>query len=235
MKKILIYIFICTLFACQNTILAQQTIFNVPSADITEKGHVYIEQESQFRPWNPHANWVGTQYSAYGIGHNTEIDVNVFNVGAPATNNISLGTGFKSCIPIAGLKDKYPEREYKFTVGSQVLSGLQGQGAGNWTYTHLSGRLPVTKTRITAGVSYGTKQLFGKDTTSFIGGVEQPINKKLTLMTDWYSGSEHFAGYLIPGFAYAFPKNTTLFVGYQIPNSSKVGVSGFVVELAKIF
>lgn len=235
MKKFLLYIFLCWFAGFLNSAFAQQTIFNVPSADVTPKGKTYLEQESQFRAWNPDAFWVGTHYAGYGIGHNTEIDVTLFNVGAPATNNISLGTGFKSVMPIAGLKDKYPNQEYKFTIGSQVLSGLQSQGAGNWTYAHFSGRLPVTRTRITSGMSFGTKQIFGENTTCFIGGIEQPVNKKITLLTDWYSGSEHFAGFLIPGFSYSMPKDTTLFVGYQIPNSSQNGPSGFVIELAKIF
>lgn len=216
-------------------VFAMQTIFNVPSADVTEKGHVFVQEEAQFRGWNPDAFYLGTTYGAYGIGHNTEIDTTLYNVGAPATQNISIGAGFKSCIPIPGLKDKFPEREFKLTVGSQLLFGLEGNGVGNWTYTHLSGRLPVTKTRLTAGISYGTKQVFGQETTAFIAGVEQPVTKKLTLISDWYSGNEHWSGYLITGFSYAFPKNTTLYAGYQIPNSPQVGASGFCIELAKIF
>lgn len=214
---------------------SQQTVFVVPSADVTEKGHTFLQQESQFRAWQPGAFFLGTSYSSYGIGHNTEIDATLYNVGAPATNNITLGTGFKTAMPIAGLKDKYPQREYKFTVGSQVLSSLEGQGVGNWSYGHLSGRTPKTNTRLTGGVSYGTKQVFATNQAVFISAIEQPITKRLNLISDWYSGNEHFAGFLITGISYAYPKNKTLYVGYQIPNSSKVGKSGFVIELSKIF
>lgn len=234
MKKLLLSILIIFLNIC-NTVQAQQTVFNVPSADATEKGHIYLEEEAQFRAWQPGPFYLGTTYGAYGIGHNTEIDTTLFNVGAPATNSITLGTGFKSAMPIAGLKDKYPKREYKFTLGSQVLTSMQSQGAGNWTYGHFSGRVPKLNTRITAGMSFGTKQVFGKDTTCFIGAVEQPVTKKLNVIADWYSGNEHFAGFFIPGISYSYPKNTTLFLGYQIPNSSQCGKSGFVIELAKIF
>lgn len=218
-----------------NVVYAQQTVFNVPSADVTPKGKIYLLQESQFRAWNPDAFWVGTEYAMYGVGHNTEVGMTLFNVGAPSTGNITLATGFKSAMPIVGLKDKYPKREYKITVGSEVLTSLQGQGVGNWSYAHLSGRTPVTNTRLTAGLSYGMKQVFGVDSLSFIGAVEQPVTKKLNIIADWYSGSEHFAGFLISGFSYALPKDTTIYVGYQIPNSSKNGSSGFVVQLGKIF
>lgn len=231
-KSFLVLILFC---ASLTSASAMQTIFNVPSADVTPKGKVFLQEEAQFRGWNPDAFYLGTTYSAYGIGHNTEIDATLFNVGAPATQNISMGVGFKSAIPIPGLKEKFPAREFKFTVGSDMLIGLEGNGVGNWTYAHLSGRVPKLNTRLTAGISYGTRQVFGKETTAFIAGVEQPITKKLTLLGDWFSGSEHFAGYLIVGGSYALPKNTTIYAGYQIPNSPQVGASGFVVELAKIF
>jgi len=216
-------------------VLAMQTVFNVPSADVTEKGHLFLQQEAQFRGWNPDAFFNGTTFSTVGIGHNTEIDATLFNVAAPASSNISLGVGFKSAIPIPGLKEKFPEREYKFTVGSNVLIGLEGNGVGNWTYAHLSGRVPKINTRLTAGMSYGTRQVFGENSTCFIAAVEQPITKKVTLLGDWFSGDEHFAGFLIVGASYALPKNNTLYAGYQIPNSPGNGVSGFVVQLAKIF
>lgn len=214
---------------------AQQTVFNVPSADVTEKGHIFLQQEAQFRGWDTNAFFNGTTYSAVGIGHNTEIDATLFNVGAPASHNISLGVGFKSAMPIAGLKEKFPEREFKLTVGSDILFGLDGNGIGNWTYAHLSGRVPKLNTRLTAGMSYGTKQIFGQETTAFIAAVEQPITKKINLIGDWYSGNEHWAGYLIVGASYALPKKTTIYAGYQIPNSPQVGASGFVIEVAKIF
>ncbi len=236
MQKLLKFIcfvyFATSAFFC--AVYAQQTVFNVPSADVTPEGKIFLQSESQFVPWNPNASWLGTEYFAAGIGHNTELTVTLFNVSAPASNAISLGTGFKSAIPIPKLKEKYPKREYKFTIGSEVLTSLEGQGVGNWTYAHLSGKLPITNTRITSGISYGTKQVFGIENVSFIGAIEQPVTKKLTLITDWYSGQEHFAGFLITGFSYAMPKNSTVFFGYQIPNSSKVGNSGFVFEIAKI-
>ena len=232
LRIIIIFILFC-LFPLKAS--AMQTIFNVPSADVTEKGHVFVQQEFQTTPWVTDDALFSTTYSAVGIGHNTEIDATLFNVGSPATQNISAGVGFKSAIPIPGLKEKFPEREFKLTVGSNLLIGLEGNGVGNWTYAHLSGRVPKLNTRLTAGVSYGTRQLFGQETTAFIAGVEQPITKKLSVIGDWFSGDEHWAGYLIVGSSYALNKSTTLYTGYQIPNGPQVGSAGFVLQLAKIF
>lgn len=113
-----------------------------------------------------------TIYTALGIGHNTEVAATLYNVGAPATENISLGLGFKSAVPIPGLKEKYPDREFKFIVGSELLVGLEGNGVGNWTYVELSGRVPKINTRLTIGVDYGTRQIFGINQFSFIAAVE---------------------------------------------------------------
>lgn len=212
---------------------SQQTIFNVPSAEVTPKGRVFTLAEFQTRPWNHGKFMVNTDYCAVGIGHNTELDLTVFNVSSPASNNITLGNGFKSAIPI--MKNKFPAREYKFIVGSEVLTSVQGGGVGNWSYAELSGRVPKVNTRLTGGISAGTKQIFGVNTASFVGGIEQPVTQKFNLQTDWFSGQEHFAGFLITGFSYVLPKDMTLYAGYQIPNSSKSGNSGFVIQLAKIF
>jgi len=229
-----ILILICFCFASQSG-FATQTVFNIPSADVTEKGHVFLQQEGQFCNWDTDDFFSGTTFADVGVGHNTEVGVILFNVGAPATQNISMSAGFKSAMSIASLKEKFPEREFKLTVGSNVLIGLEGNGVGSWTYGHLSGRVPKLNTRLTAGLSYGTRQAFGENSLSFIAAVEQPVTKKLSVIGDWYSGSEHWAGFLIAGFSYALPKKTTIYAGYQIPNTPKNGFSGFVIQIAKIF
>lgn len=42
-------------------------------------------------------------------------------------------------------------------------------------------------------------------------------------------------GTFTSGFSYALPNELTLFGGYQIPNSKKVGRNSFVIEIAKVF
>jgi hypothetical protein len=222
---------IVLLFICQDT-FAQQTIFNVPSADAVPEGEVFLQHESQFRPWRPGRFLSNTEYAAVGIGHNLELDATFFNVNAPPSGNILLGLGFKKVFPLR--QQKSPERDYKLTLGEILPISLQGGGMGNWTYGHISGRLPKLNTRLTAGMSVGTKQIFGRNAVAFIGGYEQPVTRRLTLQGDWYSGT-HNLGLFIPGFSYALPKDATLYVGYQLPNSKRSGSQGFVIELGKYF
>lgn len=233
-------LFIVLIFFCISitSVFAEQTVFNVPSADVTEKGHIFLQEEGQFNGWaGPDDNFfTSTTYTAIGVGHNTEAVATLYNVSSPdIPPDISLGLGFKSAIPIPGLSKKFPKREFKFIIGSEVLIGLENNSVGNWTYVELSGRIPKINTRLTAGVDYGTRQIFGVDRVSFLAAVEQPITKKFALQADWFSGSEHFAGFLIAGFNYKLPKNTTIYVGYQIPNTPQNGTPGFCIELAKVF
>ena len=210
---------------------AQQTIFNVPSADVTPPRKVYLETEGQFRTWQPGRFFSGTEYMAVGVEHNTELDVTLSGVNSPGTGSETLGVGFKTSWPI--LKNKLPRRELKITLGELMPISLRGQGVGNWSYAHLSGRIPKLNTRITAGVSTGTRQLFGRTTVGFIGGLEHPVTEKFSIIADWFSGTNNF-GLFIPGFSYILPKGIALFAGFQIPNTPKCGNSGFVIEFSKV-
>ena len=222
---------IIALSLCTPVAGAQQTIFNVPSADVTPKGHVYLETESQFRPWAPDRFWLGTQYAAVGVGHNTELDLTLLNVSSPASGTAALGLGFKTAIPL--LSKRLPRREFKLTIGELMPVSLRGDGVGSWTYSHLSGRLPKLNTRITAGVSTGTRQIFGRTTVGFIGGIEHPVTDRFSLIADWFSGTQS-SGYFIPGFSYRLPKDLYLFAGYQLPNTPRVGRQGLVIEFSKV-
>jgi hypothetical protein len=210
--------------------LAQQTVFNAPSADVMPKGETFLQHESQFRPWQPGRFIVNTEYYAYGIGRDIELNATLFNLNAPASDNISLGLGFKKIVPL--LSKKLPEREFKLTVGEIVPISLQGDGVGNWTYAHLSGQVPKLKTRLSAGVSTGTRQIFGRTTVGFVGTYEQPITRRFKLQGDWFSGT-HALGLFINGFSYSLPGDVVVFGGYQIPNNKRSGQQGFVFEVAK--
>ena len=209
---------------CINISNAQQTIFNVPSADVTEKGMIFFQHESQFS--NEFASF--THYGAYGIGKYTELDLTLFQVGTHPGNNENLGIGFKTSLPL------HEKSETKLTFGHLIPASLRGNGVGGYTYSHLSTRLSKTKTRITSGFLVGTSTLFGRDFICYIGGIEQPITKKLSLIMDYHSG-KHPYGFLISGFSYAFNPLLTLYAGYQIHNNKANGNNGFVIELAKFF
>jgi hypothetical protein len=212
---------------------AQITIFNVPAADLTPKGQLWQENEAQFRPYKPDASYYGTHYTAIGLGSNCEFDLTNLNIASPYSRNIALGVGGRAVIPL--LRKRFEKREIKFMVGELIPITFGGNGVGSWTYVMGSMRLPRVRSRITAGLSLGTKQMFGRNIACFAGGIEHPVTEKLTLQMDWFSGKENVLGYLIPGFSYTLPKDLILFAGYQIPNHPSNGRSGFVIEVARYF
>ncbi len=211
---------------------AQQTIFNVPSADITPRKGIYLEHESQFRAWGNGRYWYGTDYLAAGVGFHTEIDMTLYNTTSPASGNRTIGVGFKTGIPVR----KADPNALQITVGYQQLFSLDHQGIGYWAYSHLSGKVRKTNTRLTLGTSAGTKQLFGISTTHVITGLEQPLSQSVSLLVDWYSG-RHGLGFATAGASIALPKTPlTLYVGYQVPNHGAIaGKQGLTLEIGGSF
>ena len=201
---------------------AQQTIFNVPSADVTEKGHLFLEPEAQFSD----KFGLFTGYVAYGIGHHTALNLTVTGVGTRNIRDELLCLGSKTYVKL------HEKSETKFTAGYLIPISLRGNGVGGYAYSHLSTRLPKIKTRITSGVLVATTVIFGRDVVAYIGGIEQPITKKLSLILDYTSGN-HPNGLLISGFSYKLPSNIVLVSGYQIPNNRHTARKGFVIEVVK--
>jgi hypothetical protein len=209
----------------------QQAIINLPSADLTPKGQVFIMNESYIRMWRPDRSWKATNFLTYGLNDTTELAITNFGVGAPKINNLTLAVGAKSVFQL--WKKKYPRREIKLTVGAMVPVSLQGRGAGSYAYSHLSYRLPKINTRLTAGLNWGTAQIFDRDVFCFIGGIEHPITPELTVIVEYYSGTHDFGG-VIPGVVYHNHKLDAVFVaGFRIPNARASGRPGFVFELGK--
>src|SRR5262245_43440255 len=74
---------------------AQQTVFNVPSADIMDKGKVYVEFDASFKPNDQDAL---RKFSSFvprvvvGTGGNVEVGLNV-------TGNLNPGTDTTTLVP----------------------------------------------------------------------------------------------------------------------------------------
>jgi hypothetical protein len=224
-----IFIFFIALFISSQA-LAQQTIFNVPSADILEKDKNFLQHESQFRSNDPDKFWNATNYFARGVGNNIELDITQFNLSTPASNNVAIGIGGKTALFV----DENDPYKIKTIVGFMLPISLQDQGVGHWFYASESIFLPQTNTRLTVGFSSSSKQVFGKNVNAVMLGIEQKITDDFSLIGDWYSG-HHAAGLAALGFSYALPRDFTFYGGYQITNSKRNGRNSFVIEVAKIF
>lgn len=208
---------------------AQSLIVGIPSADITEKGHLVIAHESQGILARD-KGWNSFTFGTYGIGRHTELAVSKYGLAHPASGNLSLGAGFKTTIPIVQ-NEKLKEREFKVTFGSMIPFSFQGRGVGYWGYSHASIRLPGTRTRLTAGPGYGTKQIFGRTTWHAMVGVEQPLTRKFSLVADWISGTHDLAATIVAT-SWQVNRQFLLITGYKIPNNARSGKPALILEFA---
>jgi hypothetical protein len=227
---------------------AQQAIINMPSADITPVGRNFAMHEMQFNAWSGEKNyWYGTNFYCKGVGFNTEIALTTYNSGFPGTNtNENVGAGFKTTLPL--LDSLLGLHQVQITFGTMLTYNLRGLGLGNFSYAHLNMRLPHIDTRLTAGISRGSHQLFLPNqeakygmirqtaTTHFIAGFEQPLfNGYLQVIGEWFAGRHDF-GFVTTGLLYhPGSKDHVLVLAYKIPNFKENGSPGIVFEYGLFF
>ncbi len=218
---------------------SQSLIVGIPSADVAEKGHIEFTHESQVNTWSTPKSWNSFNFLCFGIGKSTELTATFNNLNNQGSENMSAGLGAKHVFKLSK-ENKY---ESKLTIGGNLLYSLNRKDVGFWTYSHFSFRLPKTKTRLTAGLSYGTEQSFGfrkvllqesnfslepQRPFSLMVGFEQPLSKHVSLVADWFSGDHDLAA-LISGVQIDIGHHVLIF-GYKMPNDFNRAGQAVVLE-----
>ena len=72
---------------------AQETVFDVPSADFLDKGNVYGELDGTLRPIDLVS--IYTPRVMVGIGHGIEVGMNFDGMGLPRTEEIDVSPTMK--------------------------------------------------------------------------------------------------------------------------------------------
>lgn len=213
-------------------VFAQSVIVSAPSVDITPKGHVMIAHESQFNRFSGGKNyWNSFTFGTVGLGKDTEFAATLYGVGRPASGNNALGIGLKHRPLNIHTKSGW---HIESTGGFMVPFSLSGNGTGYWVYGNLGVRAPKTKTRITAGPSFGTRQIFGRRTYSTMLGLEQPINKHWMIVADYFSGTHDLAA-AIGGVAWMPRPELMVIAAYKIPNNARSGKPAPLLEVTYTF
>lgn len=216
---------------------AQQTIFNVPSADIADKHDWFYQHQTTARAWNPRRQWLQTNAFGYGIGHYMELDATLFNLNPREPGDAAASFGFKASIPVVKRRAGIPLRLvagdlFEFTERALDARRLPSPREGNWIYVMLHTEAPRLKTRLTAGVTDGTQVLFGAHSAGFLGGIEQPLSKRWMFQVDWFSG-HHELAFWIPGVVYRLQRRWMISTGLQFPNRPGAGQKAVVLELTR--
>lgn len=221
MKNIILkyqfFTFFCLLFAVQTN--AQQTIFNVPSSDVLDKGKVYVEFDATFKPNRQEA--VG-RFSSFvprvvvGAGGGVEVGLNVLGNVQPGADSTALS-------PTVKWRAYYSEKKgVSVVVGDNLIIPVRNKSynIGNYAYAQVSKSFK-SGTRLTAGGYHFSKNVVAPNAQRAGGqfGFEQTVNKYLNVNADWITG-KHAAGYFTPGIAFKPHPKVTGYVGYSIGNAN---------------
>lgn len=213
---------------------AQQTIFNVPTTDVLDRGKVYFELDVSFKPSD---STLVSKFSSFvprvvvGAGSRVEIGLNI-------TGNIQPGADTTTLVPAIKWKPyQGKDNGVAIVVGDHLYLPVRNRSynAGNYVYAEIS-KTFKSGTRLTAGGYDFTRNVVASaNRAGGQFGFEQPLNKKVTLAADWFTG-KHGAGYFTPGLVFTVGPKVTGYTGYSIGNQNpSKGNHFFLLELGYNF
>ncbi len=222
---------------------AQQTIFNVPSANTLQQGRTHLELTSGFR------TDADNRYSSFlpkvsvGLGNGLELSSGVLNVeGGRLDDTTTLqlggkwrfydneekGTSFQVTtllnVPLRtsqGMNFDVIVPKGKFlTRDLTLIPGDPPEKASALVFAGAHQKLGTVGTRLAAGFYNGTARALANDNvTGAWLSVEQPITRNVNFIADWMSG-DHRLGAFTPGASINLGKHN-IKVGYQFSNVEK--------------
>jgi hypothetical protein len=190
----------------------QETVFDVPSADVLDQGKVYGELDGTVRPVDPLATF--TPRVVVGIGHQIEIGMNFNGLSAPTVGELDVSPTIK------WRPWKSDISGWSFYVGDDVFFPVRERtyDAGNYFYAAFAKEW-ASGTRVGFGGYDFTRNVVANANRA--GGqftFEQRISNRLTLAAEWYTGNQA-AGYVNPGAIIKLSSKLTLYAAYQIGNA----------------
>jgi len=190
----------------------QETVFDVPSADVLDKGKVYGELDGTVRVVDPLATF--TPRVVVGIGHQIEVGMNFDGLSAPTLDQLEISPTVK------WLLWKSKTSRWSFIVGDDLFFPVRQRtyNSGNYAYAFLAKEWKHG-TRISFGGYDFTRNVVANANRA--GGqftFEQQVNKRLTFAAEWYTGKQT-AGYVNPGAIIKLNSKLTLYAAYQVGNA----------------
>jgi hypothetical protein len=210
---------------------AQEVIMNQPSADIVDKGHLFVRSDS-FYTQSP-AYFFQQANFAYGVAKNLEVSLNA--------NDLAHGATVWAVIP--GVKYALVNNQnFTFFVGTQYwkpVSNFQGYHNGVVTYEAAAFKFQGGKIRLTGGSYQSTNAYRLGNSAGAIVGVEYTAKMfkngwMISPGVDWASGRGS-NGYISPGLMFS---KGSFFIcpGYMIGNPHAImGAHQSFVMIGKTF
>ena len=190
---------------------AQQTVFNVPSADVLAKGKFYGELDVTYR--NSSGGATLTPRAVVGVGHRFEAGINLNGFGLP---------GQQSFTPTPTLKWEIYDGQHNgwsWLVGDDLYIPAQNRtyNVGNYVWTELA-HAWKSGTRATFGAFQISPNVVAvKQKAGGQFAIEQRIDSRVTFAIDWFTGDSSI-GYLTPGVVIKVTRQLTWYATYQLGN-----------------
>lgn len=226
-----VFVFCCAAFSLAN---GQQTIFNVPSTDVLDKGKVYAELDASLKPTD---GALIPRFSSFvprvvvGAGRRVEIGLNV-------TGNIQPGPDSTTLVPtIKWSPYQGKDNGWAFVVGDNLYVPVRNRSynAGNYVYAEMSKTFEGGARVTFGGYDFTRNVVAPANRAGGQFGLEQPLSKKVTFAADWITG-KHAAGYFTPGVVLKVGPKVTGYAGYSIGNqNASSGNHFFLLELGYNF
>lgn len=238
MKKQLVYI----LFFASLTAFGQQSFFNVPSMTVTRKKEFFFQEQANLQTDGTNTINFNT---AYGLGHEFEVGLNLVGVGlgfthnSPVlvTNDVSAKAPYSPLVMLTSLKAFSLSKHIEVGLGAQIgldplESRLAGQDLATLDFVNFRFEVPRAHLMFCSGGYYSNRVYMGlSNQVGGLFGFEYTVlEHKLLIMGDWVI-SKNAASVLVPGFVYHPHHNIALSLGWQMPSPGTHNPQGLVFEL----
>ena len=234
MRSFVFGIFILVALFAAVSVRGQQTIFNVPTTDVLDRGKVYGELDVSFKT---NCQAALCRFSSFvprvvvGTGGNVEVGLNV-------TGNIQPGVDTTTLVPVIKWRPyNNSDKGWAIIAGDHVFIPVRNKSynIGNYVYVEVSKSFKHG-TRLTAGGYDFTKNVVASaNRAGGQFGLEQTVTKNFSIIADWFTG-KHSAGYFTPGISFKPTKKITGYAGYSIGNMAAAqGNHYFLIEFGYNF
>lgn len=190
----------------------QQTVFDVPSADVLDKGKVYGELDGTVRPVDFLATF--TPRVVFGVGHQIEVGMNFDGLSTPVLEQLEISPTVKWRLW------KGKTSGWSFYAGDDLFFPVHKRtyDTGNYVYTFFAKEWKHGTRICTGGYDFTRNVVADANRAGGQFTFEQRVSNRLTLTAEWYTGNTA-AGYVNPGAILKLNSKLTLYAAYQIGNA----------------
>lgn len=202
----------------------QQSLFNIPSSEITARDKLFFQQQI-----NLHANGIGNTTFDYGLAPGLEVGVNFFNVHFYSTEG-DLTNPFM----LANIQKGFSLVDnWKIGIGTQAgyAAPVHSRQVRFLEFTFVNNALETDFGKYYLGAYHANRHYKGSgNNIGFMAGAEIPLwHEHFHFLADYISGNNDMSVAVVGG-VFFLPSNWQLSLGAQLPSPGSGNEYGTVIE-----